>query len=51
MKEINIKLRKDIVKGEVADFAITKAQLEDINIEDLAIILREIADGLTHPHE
>jgi hypothetical protein len=43
---INKALALSIVKGKVADFAATVAQIHSLNNDDLAKILIEIAAGL-----
>lgn len=43
---MNYELRKQIVKGTVADFAVLVAKNREVKEKDLAIILIEIANDL-----
>lgn len=46
MKEISKQSKLDIVKGNVTDCAVKVAQNNDVNLEELITILRQIGDTL-----
>lgn len=44
MENISKQSRLDIVKGQVTDYAISVARCNDIDLKELVIILKQIAD-------
>lgn len=45
-KNVSIEVRKSIVKGNVTDYALGVASNNDVGVEDLAVILKEISESL-----